>query len=466
MNNPSRKILFFFITLLILASAAVALRHALPEYIWPILSAGGWVAWGYTRLATRQAPSALTPPAEVPAVETTESSDEQNDVEAPEGLIALAEETLRQQQARSAEDTETILRQQAQIEEMETRILQMTLRLDLAEEQARDYARLEQTAREQSQALEGREQRLCQRVAALSDAMAGQVITSLAEAEQGISAAIEGFTRIADEARAAAEIAQDAVGSRSEHSVAEIAVQATDVMGMFIHAMVVSARKITDSSRRLQQMVALSESLYELLDDIEGVADQTGMLALNASIEAARAGDAGRAFNVVAKEVRKLAERSRQSAERMRSLTLETAHSTQTIHTELVQTAENSMEASCEAQTEINRLLRTLQEADLATKEVLAELTSKSDNITSNYTSIITAFQFHDMLRQRLEHVADPLVSLSREMSGDLEEEAPEEQRLAYAVGENTYSARSVGAAPPLEIVSYDAEEDDNITLF
>ena len=85
-------------------------------------------------------------------------------------------------------------------------------------------------------------------------------------------------------------------------------------------AMDTIAHRVDSIATRALSLGEKSQEIGRILEVIDDLADQTNLLALNAAIEAARAGEHGRGFAVVASEVRKLAERSQESAAQIQGI--------------------------------------------------------------------------------------------------------------------------------------------------
>ncbi len=178
----------------------------------------------------------------------------------------------------------------------------------------------------------------------------------------------------------------------------------SEVMDYFIEFMVSSSKSSIDTVTGIDEMTDHIEGIFQLLTDVKSIADQTNLLALNAAIEAARAGEAGRGFAVVADEVRNLSVRSNQFNDQIRQQ-IEAAQKANGITREIVgKTASADLTAIIKGKKRVDQMMAELQTMEKVVEGLVMDASQVSDAIGERTASAVRSLQFEDIVRQVSEH--------------------------------------------------------------
>ncbi len=140
-------------------------------------------------------------------------------------------------------------------------------------------------------------------------------------------------------------------------------------------------------------------------EDITDLAEQTNILAINASIEAARVGDKGRGFAVIASEVQALASHSKDIAEKINTLIAATGKTVDESFSRQSEHIANAIEQMKQSQGFLSGMADALSSQVNGIVEGIRDSEKLSDSVTKSLNEVITSMQFQDITRQVLEHI-------------------------------------------------------------
>jgi methyl-accepting chemotaxis protein len=289
-----------------------------------------------------------------------------------------------------------------------------------------------------------------------------EIFSVIKQTEQAANTIASSFEAVINkatiQARQAMELLEGTQGATSEDGTPQSLKDFIQVSDERLNKMADEVVRVADLSvsmvRELDGVQTRTQAIDGFLLDVEKLADQTSLLALNADIEAARVGEHGRGFSVVAQEVRRLSQRSHEFSDRIRQHLKEVRSGLSRTYGNMRTLSAADMEHALTIKEDVLSLTRSLEGKNREVAETVSRINEISKEIAQDVRNVVISLQFHDITSQKLNGMLEPMDELRRtlyhlmqetvSLDKNLLKNLPKNERWLSRLQEETHPAPQV----------------------